>query len=663
MSVSARIGAGFLVLAACLACVASAKASLGPIRLVSKSPFEQAGSASATALSADGRYLAFQGEIGGQSGVFREQVESGAIAAVAAGGSSEVGTPTDAVAPSISADGRYVSFTTKAPLDPVHDANAASDVYVADMASSPPSYELASALDGSAAGLSYSGGSGGSQASGRVALSADGREVVFVTTADSNLTSEPGGSAEGVPTPAGQVALRDLDTEATTLVSAERDSETGAMTERPVIGGAVILKFALPRLAGAALSADGTTVAWLGAHLPAQVPLLAGEKATIEELDTANALPYDEPLWRRVADGHAAPTRRVVGGDDPPFPGIAKKDEGLNVASGWLGVARVNGVPQLSADGRLVGLIGNPTEATNVFLVDMASGLSRRQAMHQLTREIVVNPSEPGKAINQLPFLAINGHVFDLAISPDGSHIAFASARQQFPLVPPNLVTPPPGQVGLVELYLIDGGQVLQRVTHGTGGSGEASLAPAIPNATEGGGAASPSFGAAGSLIAFSSDASNLAAGDGNEASDAFLVESSEASSATGSGELSSAPRRQRKRPWLMTMSAYSLPHGGVRLVALVPGPGALRARAFATLTAQSSSRELASGRKRARRGGTLKLDLALPPGLRRLAHRREGLYAMVHASFHRHGRKTLRADLQVRFRAHPGKGGKGRGR
>lgn len=676
------IGAGLPVLVASLALVTSAKAVVGPIQLLSKTPFEQAGAAGETALSADGRYLAFQGEVGGRSGVFREEIASGALVSVATGAAGEAGAPSDAVAPSISADGRYVSFTTKASLDPVDDTNATSDVYVADMATSPLSYELASALDGcdpsaspTPCGLSYSGG-GGAQASGRVALSADGRKVVFVTTAESNLTSEPGGSTEGVPTPAGQVVLRDLDAERSTLVSVERDPGTGAMTDRPVAGGALILKFSLPRLAGAALSADGSTVAWLGAHLPAQAPLLADEKGTIEELDTADSMPYDEPLWRRVADGPAAPTRRIAGGGDPlaagcpadgtladpacqgPFPAIAKKDESLNAASGWLGVARVNGVPQLSADGRLVALIGNPTEATNVFLVDMTPGLSRRQALRQLTREIVVNPTEPGKAVNQLAFLAINGHIFDLAISPDGGRIAFASARQQFPQAPPNLVTPPPGQVGLVELYLIDGA-ILERVTHGTGGSGEASLAPAIPNATEGDGASSPVFGGGG-LIAFSSNASNLVAGDGNEASDAFLVEASEAASAPGAAGISAAPVRRRKRPWRMTLSAYSLPHGAVRLVALVPGPGTLRARAFAALTARAAPRGLAGGRQRTRRGGTLKLDLTLPRGLRRFAHRREGLYAMVHASFRRHGRKTLRADLQVRFRAHRRDAGRG---
>src|SRR5262249_1829730 len=153
----------------------------------------------------------------------------------------------DAAAPSISADGRYVSFTTRAALDPVDDTQPNSeDVYVADMAVTPPTYELASALDGSAQAMS-----GSSTAAPRVALSGDGRKLAFLNSADG-----------------GQIYLRDLDTDQTTLVSVARDPVTGAMEPGvPVPGGGVMNAFA-----GAALSADGSTVAWVGAHLPAQVP-------------------------------------------------------------------------------------------------------------------------------------------------------------------------------------------------------------------------------------------------------------------------------------------------------------------------------------------------------------------------------------------------------
>jgi Tol biopolymer transport system component len=674
---AARIGiAAVAIIAASLATAAGASAEFGPVRLVSKSASEQAQDAIATALSADGRFLAFQGAIGGLRGVFREDLGSGNIEPVVAGSAYEVGAPgADAAAPSISADGRYVSFNTRAALDPVHDLQPEStDVYVADMSTAPPAYELASALDGSQQGLTYSG-AGGSQASGRVALSADGRRVVFVTTAVSDLTSGPGGSTEGTPTPAGQVVLRDLAADRTTLVSARRDPESGEMSEPalPVGGGAVIQMPSVPRLSGAALSGDGTTVAWLGAHLPAQVPLLVDEEQKILEED-GGAFPYDEPLWRHVAGGAQARTRRIIGGGDPlaagcpgdgtladpscrgPFPAITAKDPEFDVTKGWLGV-NVDGVPRLSDDGRMVALIGNPTEATNVFLVDMSDGLSRVGAVRQLTREVPISPTEIPSGINSTKNLPLNGHVFDIAISADGLRIGLTTARQQFPLAPPNLVTPLPASRGLTELYLIDlDGETLRRVTHGFAAADEASRGPG--DAVFGAGAASPSFAADGHLIGFASPASNLVEGDANEASDAFLVEDEQESRIPGPVEISPGPRPIRpRRRWRFTISAFSLPSGAVDLVALVPGAGALRARAWGSLKAGARPRPLATGRRRKRgEGGRVRLKLKLPGRLRHLAHTREGVYAMAHVSFHGNRGKTLRGALQVRFHAHRSK-------
>jgi len=655
--------AGLFGILAVLLAPGTAAASFGPIQLVSKSPTEQADEAISPVISADGRYLAFRGTIGGLRGVFRKDLESGAVAAVATGSAYGGGGAADASAPSISADGRYVSFTTKAPLDPIDDGvGNDSDVYVADMSiQSSPTYELASALNNSLQGMTYEG-SGGSVASGRVALSADGREVAFYTTAKSNLTSGPGGSTEGTPTPSGQVVLRNLETMQTTLVSAKRDPEKGEMTDLPVPGGAMVEKPQLPLLQGAALSADGSTVAWLGANLQSQVPLLPGEKTAISAESGTSEFPYDEPLWRRVADGPAAPTRRIVAGDpSAPFPDLTDRNTEFNAAQGWLGVQGIEGVPQLSADGRTVGLIGNPTNATNAFVVDMSDGLSRAEAVHQLTAEIPIRPTEPQAVINQEPYIALNGHLYSLAISPDGERLAFATARQRFPLAPPNLIGSPPGSLGLVELYMVDlEAETLQRVTHGAGGAGEASLA--TTGTGQEGGAGFPSFGDGGHLIAFSSTASNLVEGDGNEASDAFVVEDLTTPPTAGGASISPPPPEPTQKPrWRLVLSAFSLPNGDVRLVATVPAAGAVRVRVGAALgSASASSRHLAATGAKAGAGGPVPLTLSLPRRFRRLAHSREGLYATARVSFRGAGDKPLHGELEVRFHAHSrGKGGR----
>ena len=99
--------AALLALGVVLVPAVPAAADFGPIQLVSKSATEQAEEAVAPALSADGRYLAFQGTIGGLEGVFRKDLQTGAVLPVAVGGAyEEEGLAADASAPSISAGRR-----------------------------------------------------------------------------------------------------------------------------------------------------------------------------------------------------------------------------------------------------------------------------------------------------------------------------------------------------------------------------------------------------------------------------------------------------------------------------------------------------------------------------------------------------------------------------
>lgn len=678
----ARELSGFLVLLLILASTAasSARAEFGPIQLVSKSTTEQADSAVSPAISGDGQFVAFVGRLGGREGVFRKDVQTGALMLVA---KLETSAEARSADPSISADGRYVAFTTKVPLDPKNDLQPHSPgVYVADLATVPPTYELASALDGcdpatseTPCGLTYPGSeeSGGSVAAGRVALSADGRSVAFLTRAKSDLTT---GDPEELETPAGQVAVRRLGTDETILI-----------TERRVGGGPVPRAGADPGSEGAAISGDGTTVAWVGVDLPEQVPMLSDEEAALRQLEEGEPLEeqveYHEPLWRRIPSPLEPnpPSRRIVGGGDPLGPGCP--------AGGTLAIAaclgpypsltgprqfseRIEGVegrgwgvttPQLDRNGEVVAFVANPNEVKDLFVVNMAPGLSRRQAVRRLTQWVNPIPGavRPEEELFKVPLLPQTGEIYGCAISSDGRRIAFATARQVFPLAPPTLITPPaPGAKEGTELFQVDlGAETIERLTPGgekqswEGGAGEG---------------LTPSYSENGLFLAFASKAFNLVEGDTNQASDAFVVESPPPAQ-VGEVKISPRPSEISVRPlWRITATARSLPDGRVRVVVGVPGAGEVRVNAKARTGRKLKTRRAASAHRRATTAGAESLTLRLPRKLRKLAHHKGGLDAEVDVDFAASEGKPLSAALEARFivrvaakSGKPGKKGKSR--
>lgn len=657
---SAR-GIGWLLSAVAVAagfCTApSAEAAFGPIQLISKTPTEQAGVGSEPAISADGRYVAFCAELGGKEGIFREQLETGQVLPVAvspigfAPCKSESSRVQVASAPSISADGRYVSFDTTASLVE-EDTDKAGDVYVADMDSSPPTYQLVSAVSGGEEPLP-----GGSLAANRSAISGDGTRVAFVNQ--------------------GNVYVRDLATEETILISARRDRLTGAMeSEVPVEGGGAY------EPAGAAISADGSTVAWVGEHLPEQVPLLADEEAPIKEIEARNgqdsapgADQYHEPLWRRVpGNGEQVPlTRRMVGGGDPgapgcpptgtleeaacqgPYPDAASNHREEQIFGpngyGW-GVK----LPQLDADGDEATLVGDPDDDYDLFVVDMKEGLDRREAIRQITKW--TNPAPHGqlgdpqiseviRGGNAHEWLPFAGEITDCAISPDGTRIAFTTTRQHFSIAPFALITGMPAAVSVLsELYVLNlEGDTIERATPGAGQNVSESLNFGVE------GANAPSF-AGDRLIDFASEADNLVAGDANESSDVFTVESPPPTP-VGQNTISPRPAPTAIPPgWRMTANAYSRPDGEVRVVARVPAAGTLRAAARAQVGTRLKSSRVAASRHRSESASVVSLELKLGRGRRALA-RKPGLVTRIDVTFTGRAGNPLHADLQGRFLVH----------
>lgn len=644
----------------------------GPISLVSAGALDggapqQAEYAHDAAVSGDGAYVVFDGAIGGVTGVWRRDLASGAIEQVAGG---------DAELPSVSADGRYVSFTTNEGLSlptitngrPDEDPRReAANVYVRDMDLGPTeagAFAVVSAPSGSTAPLTYSGAGTtlGASAAGRSAISADGSRVAFVTTAPSNLVAYPKLEAEErgrglIPaphTPPLQVAVRDLQDDTTILVSRcyfHCTQPAGEGAAAPVVGegqlGALYpgLRLEFPTVPesgewpGAAISADGSTVAWMGENVGQQAPTLAAE--TLEPL-------YTEPLWRRIEPGSETATERITGGSDPTNPAcVASGETALSGAASaadpcqgpfakQAGTAQVTGIwghgpdvgdfiPRLSADGYTVAFLsqaalvsggygagrGGEAQESDLYLVDMHPGLTRDQALTPLTE---IGPVG----------LAYSAPVADFDISPDGMQVAFTTARTEFPLSSPAFVSEPGPEPGLPELFDVDlADSTLTRVTHGyLGGPGEQ---PHTTNLQEedqygpspqGFGALSPSFSATDQALVFTSTADNLVYGDGNtpvgtkpsaapaNGSDAFLVEPTRYTALATVQYVSPAPGTSTEPSWRLGLSAVSRPDGSVLLYVQVPGPGTLRAaaRGAVTLVGASSAASHAPKASRAHR-------------------------------------------------------------
>jgi hypothetical protein len=686
---------------------------------------EQADYAHDPAISGDGRYVAFDGSFGGITGVWRRDIASGAVEPVSVGpaGSSQG----SAELPSISEEGRYVSFTTSAQLL-AGDKNEGPDVYVRDMdlgESEGGAFVLASAVNGSEESLTYTTSEPtryGSLAAGRSALSANGQKVAFVTTAVSNLA--------GPETPAMQVAVRNVETKQTQLVSVVYDPATGGPTGEPVptSGDGAAAAYPGAQLAprfpvappvrttavGASISADGSTVAWLGQEIERQAPVLAQEPGLTPE--------YTEPLWRRIDEGPQAPTRRVTGGGDPASPACVASAEtellkpatlsdpcqgpfetepasrSTTGAGTWTLGPAGDYLPRLSANGLTVAFLSNARyvaggeefgtseESSNdLYITNMQDGLTRVQALGRLT-EIAA-----GKARD----VAQVGPVADVTVSPDGSQIAFTTQRTIFPLGSPAFVSTPAAEAGMFELFDIDlSNQTLTRVTQGiAGGPGEqphVELAVGEDPYNNEQGAFSPSFSNDGNTLAFASTASNLVYGDGNtppavsevqkagrDGSDVFVVKRRTFFSTTPQQYISPAPAGPTSAPsWLLGASAHSRPDGSVVLYLVTPGPGrsSVTAKSAVRVASARASRSgrgaghaaarrghpsttvatrvvaAASAATRASAGETVAVTLTLAPIYRSLAAQRGGLFATVSVVFSAPGHPVLRESIPVSF-------------
>ncbi len=662
--------------AAALAPATPARAEFGKPELMSGTARLLFDNAAEPALSEDASHVAFQGSLGEVPGVYLRDIASGHVELVAGG---------DASAPSISTDGRYVAFTSTAVLTAAAKPGAGCpQVYVRDMDREPdpvaeleePSrpageepwpanaaYVLASALDGQHTGLSYSScPQDGSRTTPAVALSEDGQWVVF-TVSSSNLTPGVEGS---------QIAVRDLETDATSVVST---TPTGA----PTPGGG-----AEPGVT-ASISADGSAVAWYGTNVPAQVPSAAAE---IEAGMSRYGGPSleDEPLWRRLGPGSV--TRRLLAGSGFEFYAYTYQggETVFPVMGGALGGTNGLAPVMLSGDGdtavtladvptplnmptyfgRL--LVGFPTPPTDLYAIHISDDPSVAPQVTPLT-------ATPNFLA---PRVFTETNIESASISPDGSRVAFGTQRPSFALASPTLISPPAPEgdhTYEVNLQL----DTLQRIISGYEGS--------PPN----GGVGQVSFSADGLSLAFATGATNLFYGDAGGGSEVYLVHESPSTARPAEQSIQPAPQSPSPAPeWLLSATATAQADGSAIVEAAVPGAGRLAAGAAAQLTGTARRSTGATGRRRVRakrasaartlsglaggdraRGSArtvplrtlgsaaavaegpsnIRLRLRVGARYRALLDRRGGLYCLLRVTFVAPGHATLIREIPLTLR------------
>ncbi|WP_309073975.1 S-layer protein, partial [Paenarthrobacter sp.] len=394
----------------------------GTIDLVHLTPGGTPGSGMpfAPVVSADGRYVAFVSasadlapgmDSNDQEDLFVRDMVTGAVQLISA---TPAGNAANAWShePSISADGRFVVFTSSASNLVAGDTNGVDDVFIRDLEAGITTLVSVTPNGATGSGRSYQG-----------SVSADGRFVAFTSNVGSLVSGDTNNSAD--------VFVRDMNLGSTVLVSATSAGTVGNGSS-----------------SGANISADGRHVAFSSTasgmtphatnkignlfvrNLAAQTTQLVSVSGEGHAGDNLSHSPSMSADGRFIAFGSYA--SNLVPGKPGATNGVLLRD----MTSGTTSLVSVppsgNGwshSPSISGDGRFVSFIslgidmitGEEREAEDVYVRDMTTGI---------TKLVSVTPS--GASLDEW-------HIMQ-SISGDGRFVVFSVFGQD--LLPPDQ---PPG--------------------------------------------------------------------------------------------------------------------------------------------------------------------------------------------------------------------------
>ena len=278
-------------------------------------------------------------------------------------------------------------------------------------------------------------------------------------------------------------------------------------------------------------------------------------------------------------------------------------------------------------------------------MTDMSSGLTRKEATEELTREGVIGDA------------AASSPIESLAMSSDGRRVALTSSRTTFVLPTFSFIGSRRQLPGVRELYVLDlVDRTIERAAHSAdGGEINGPVSNGLTLSSDGG------------RIAFTSSATNLFIGDFNQRADAFALtrqpdpEPEEPlpppaePPADDSGD-DDTPRRPRLR-----VQATSTTSGVVRLVVTTPRAGVLAAVARARLGQARRRRTVATKSRRVGQAGRVTLLLRLRKRYRDDLRRAGRVRARVALTLQSGASPALKRSVGVVFGANPPRGRKKR--